>query len=147
MEKQVRWHLEDIIRDPKIDPLDVVKIKREIDASNQERVNQVEKIDDWFIDFFKDTSANTDAKLNSESPAWVIDRLSILSFKKFHMQEQVDRTDVDEEHIQNCQNKLAIELRAPKFFWMKVTDLVQIISTFEQLNYKGLTQITTSSDA
>ncbi|NQY66469.1 MAG: DUF4254 domain-containing protein [Flavobacteriales bacterium] len=104
----VQWHLEDVIRDPKIEANDVVKIKREIDASNQGRVNQVEKIDDWFIHFFKDRVANQDARLNSESPAWIIDKLSILSLKKFHMQEQVDRTDVDEEHIKNCTNKLSI---------------------------------------
>ncbi|NQY08022.1 MAG: DUF4254 domain-containing protein [Flavobacteriales bacterium] len=104
----VQWHLEDIIRDPKIDPLEVVNIKREIDASNQARVNQVELIDDWFIGHFKDTTANSDARLNSESPAWIIDKLSILSLKKFHMAEQVNRTGVDEEHINNCTEKLYI---------------------------------------
>jgi hypothetical protein len=104
----VQWHLEDIIRDPKIDPLEVVNIKRKIDASNQERVNQVEKIDDWFIEHFKDTTAQHDARLNSESPAWVVDKLSILCLKKYHMDEQVNRTDVDKDHIQNCSSKLSI---------------------------------------
>lgn len=106
----VQWHLEDIIRMPKIDLEYAIAIKRRIDKSNQHRTDVVEQLDDWFLSNLKNTSSQNGAKLNTESPAWVVDRMSILCLKIYHMQEQVDRTDVDENHRIQCQNKLDILL-------------------------------------
>lgn len=104
----VQWHYEDIIRDPNIDPIFGMKLKREIDKSNQHRTNLVEQIDDYYIEIFKTTIPNSQALLNTESPAWVIDRLSILCLKIYHMQEQTERLDTSENHIRQCKNKLDI---------------------------------------
>ena len=106
----VQWHLEDIIREPNIDAAEGMKIKRRIDKSNQHRTDVVERIDDYYIHFFKDIILNENAKLNTESPAWVIDRLSILCLKIYHMKEQTFRKDVDENHIKQCSFKLNILL-------------------------------------
>ncbi len=104
----VQWHLEDIIRDPHIDPEDALSLKRRIDHSNQDRTDLVEEIDSYFRKFFQDVKPLPDARLNTESPAWAVDRLSILALKIWHMQEQVDRKDADEEHIRKCQAKLSV---------------------------------------
>lgn len=104
----VQWHLEDIIRMPEIELDYAISIKRRIDKSNQHRTDVVEQMDDWFLANLNNTSANSGAKLNTESPAWVVDRMSILALKIFHMQEQVDRTDVDDAHKNQCQLKLNI---------------------------------------
>src|SRR5690554_2114090 len=104
----VQWHLEDMIRDPHIDPENALAIKRRIDASNQERTDLVEKIDDYFLEQFKEVVFDKDAKINTESPAWAIDRLSILALKIYHMEEQVAREDVEESHRRTAQNKLGI---------------------------------------
>lgn len=104
----VQWHLEDIVRDPEIDPNYGMEIKRRIDKSNQHRTDTVEHIDDYYIDLFKDTIPKEGVKINTESPAWVVDRLSILCLKIYHMQEQVDRTDASAEHIRKCEEKLNI---------------------------------------
>ena len=93
----VQWHYEDIIRDPNIDPQGGMKVKATIDKSNQNRVNIVEQIDDWFLGEFGNSDPSPNAKLNSESPAWIIDKLSILTLKIYHMNEQCERTDVDEQ--------------------------------------------------
>jgi hypothetical protein len=106
----VQWHYEDIIRDPNIQPDDGMVMKRKIDKSNQHRTDVVEQLDDYYISLFKDVGANSDAKLNTESPGWVVDRISILCLKIYHMQEQVDRTDADNKHKQQCLNKLNILL-------------------------------------
>jgi len=110
----VQWHLEDIVRDPEIDPNEGMQIKRRIDKSNQHRTDTVERIDDYYIDQFKDASVSEDALLNTESPAWVVDRLSILCLKIYHMQEQVERADVSGDHLKKCQDKLAILLDQKK---------------------------------
>ena len=102
----VQWHYEDIIRDPNIDPVVALKLKRRIDASNQDRTDMVEYLDSYFLDIYSDVETKTSAKINSESPAWAIDRFSILALKIFHMQEEVDRTDASMDHIANCQTKL-----------------------------------------
>ena len=102
----VQWHLEDIIRDPNIDPVEALKIKRRIDRSNQERTDMVEYIDSYFLDKFKGVTVAADARINTESPAWAIDRLSILALKIYHMQQEVLRKDVGEKHIAECQRKL-----------------------------------------
>ncbi len=106
----VQWHLEDIIRDPNIDPVEALKIKRRIDASNQERTDMVEYVDSYLIDKYKDIKPLEDARLNTETPAWAIDKLSILALKIYHMQQEADRMDVAEEHRAACQKKLDILL-------------------------------------
>jgi uncharacterized protein DUF4254 len=106
----VQWHFEDLIREPSIDTAAGMELKRKIDKSNQRRTDMVEQIDDWFLDLYKNVEANSNSTLNTESPAWVIDRLSILALKIFHMQEQVSRTEVSEEHIQKSQTRLNVLL-------------------------------------
>ena len=110
----VQWHLEDIIRNPEIDPVEALKIKRRIDKSNQDRTDLVELIDSYFLDKYKDVKVQLGATINTESPAWAVDRYSILSLKIFHMQEQVGRTDVSAEHKAQCQNKLNVLLEKKK---------------------------------
>lgn len=107
----VQWHLEDIIRDPNIDPVAALALKRRIDRSNQERTDLVEQIDSYFYTLYNNVEVNKDATINTESPAWAVDRLSILALKIYHMQEQVDRTDATPEHIALCQNKLSVLLQ------------------------------------
>ncbi len=104
----VQWHLEDIIRNPEIQPGEALKIKRRIDASNQDRTDLVEYIDDYFLDKNKDVQILSGATINTESPAWAIDRLSILILKIYHMEEEVKRTDVSDEHLAKCNAKLAV---------------------------------------
>ncbi|MBR5959025.1 MAG: DUF4254 domain-containing protein [Salinivirgaceae bacterium] len=110
----VQWHLEDIIRNPEIDPVEALKIKRRIDKSNQDRTDLVELIDRYFLDKYKDVKVQPNATINTESPAWAVDRYSILSLKIYHMQEQVGRTDVSAEHKAQCQNKLNVLLEQKK---------------------------------
>ena len=104
----VQWHLEDIIRDPQIDPVAALALKRRIDKSNQDRTDLVERIDSYFWEKYHDVKALPEACINTESPAWAIDRLSILHVKIYHMQEQVDRKDVSAEQHEKCAQKLAV---------------------------------------
>ncbi len=106
----VQWHLEDIIRDPQIDPVEALALKRRIDKSNQDRTDLVELIDSYFWDKYHAVKTAADAKINTESPAWAIDRLSILHLKIYHMQAEVSRTDVSEAHKAQCQAKLNVLL-------------------------------------
>ena len=106
----VQWHLEDIIRDPNINPEEALKIKRRIDKSNQDRTDLVELIDSYFLDKYKDIQVKPDAIINTESPAWAIDRLSILALKIYHMRQEVERTDTTPEHHAQCEAKLNILL-------------------------------------
>lgn len=106
----VQWHYEDIIRDPHINPTEALALKRRIDHSNQDRTDLVEEIDSYFRKVYSDVKPLADARLNTESPAWAVDRLSILALKIYHMQEQVNRTDASEEHRQKCQAKLSVLL-------------------------------------
>ncbi len=106
----VQWHYEDIIRDPNIDPVAALKLKRQIDASNQDRTDMVEYIDSYFLEKFKDVKVNEDATINTESPAWGIDRLSILALKVYHMNEEANRTDAAQEHQIACKAKLNVLL-------------------------------------
>lgn len=110
----VQWHFEDIIRDPKIDPEAALVLKRRIDKSNQDRTDLVEMIDSYFLDKYKNVEVLSDATINTESPAWAVDRLSILALKIYHMKEQVDRKDADAEHIAKCQQKLDVLLEQQK---------------------------------
>ena len=104
----VQWHLEDIIRDPQIDPVEALVLKRRIDKSNQDRTDLVERIDSYFWDLYHNVQPQPNARINTESPAWAIDRLSILHVKLWHMQEQVDRTDVSAEQHDKCVDKMAV---------------------------------------
>lgn len=106
----VQWHLEDIIRLPDINPAEALQIKRRIDKSNQDRTDTVEKLDDYFMEQFKDVVYKPTAKINSETPAWLLDRMSILMLKIYHMKEQTERTDASAEHIAKCEAKLNILL-------------------------------------
>jgi len=106
----VQWHYEDIIRDPKIDPVAALKLKRLIDASNQDRTDMVEYIDSYFLDKFKNIVPKTNATINTESPAWGIDRLSILALKIYHMNEEATRKDASDTHKNACQKKLYVLL-------------------------------------
>ena len=104
----VQWHYEDIIRNPHIDPVAALDLKRKIDASNQDRTDMVEYIDAYFLDKFKNITPKKSATINTESPAWGIDRLSILALKIYHMNEEATRTDASEAHRDACQKKLNI---------------------------------------
>ena len=106
----VQWHLEDLIRDPQIDLHEALALKRRIDHSNQERTDLVERVDSYFRHIFSDVKPLPDARLNTESPAWAVDRLSILSLKIWHMQEQTERSDADASHIAHCKAKLNVLL-------------------------------------
>lgn len=106
----VQWHYEDIIRDPEIDPVAALALKRKIDASNQDRTDTVEYIDSYFLEKYKDVKPNADATINTESPAWGVDRLSILALKIYHMHEEATREDATEEHRASCQVKLDVLL-------------------------------------
>src|SRR5690554_6333427 len=106
----VQWHYEDIIRDPNIDPVAALKLKRQIDASNQDRTDMVEYIDRYFLDKYKDVKVQDNATINTESPAWGVDRLSILALKVYHMNEEATRDDASEDHRAACQSKLDVLL-------------------------------------
>ncbi|HKL36530.1 MAG TPA: DUF4254 domain-containing protein [Salegentibacter sp.] len=106
----VQWHYEDIIRDKHIDPVDALALKRQIDASNQDRTDTVEYIDSYFLEKFKNVEPKADATINSESPAWAVDRLSILALKIYHMHEEANREDASQEHQMKCKAKLDVLL-------------------------------------
>lgn len=110
----VQWHYEDLIRDPEINPVSALKLKRQIDASNQERTDMVEFIDSYFLEKYKGVEPKPGARINSESPAWAIDRLSILALKIYHMREEAEREDATEEHRAKCSEKLSILLEQRK---------------------------------
>ena len=124
----VQWHYEDIIRDPHIDPVEALSLKRRIDRSNQERTDLVEKIDSYFRTQYIDVSPLPDARLNTESPAWAVDRLSILALKIYHMQEQVNRKDAEIAHIQKCQAKLSVLLEQQKDLSLAIDQLLDDIA-------------------
>lgn len=124
----VQWHLEDIVRDPAIDPATALYIKRRIDASNQERTNMVEQVDDWFLDEFKAVACNNNATINTESPAWAINRLSILELKIYHMQVEASRTDASEQHKQLCAYKLNVLLEQRRDLALSINQLLQDIA-------------------
>ena len=125
----VQWHYEDIIRDPEIDPVDALDLKRKIDASNQDRTDLVEYIDSYFLNKYQSVQSKETATINTESPAWAIDRLSILALKIYHMQEEVNRTDASPEHIQKCADKLAILLEQKKDLSAAIDQLLMDIET------------------
>ena len=121
----VQWHLEDIIRDPEIDALEALKIKRRIDQSNQVRTDMVEFIDSYFLDLFKSVSVKSDAKINTESPAWAYDRLSILALKIYHMKEEAERTDASDSHREACAKKLLVLLEQQTDLCTAIDELLE----------------------
>ena len=127
----VQWHLEDIIRDPNIDPVEALALKRRIDRSNQERTDLVEEIDSYFRTLYADVEVLPDATINTESPAWAIDRLSILALKIYHMREQTLRTDANEQHRAMCQAKLDVLLEQRTDL---TTAIDQLLNDIEQGN-------------
>tara|TARA_R110002074_G_scaffold178220_4_gene341759 strand:- start:4149 stop:4748 length:600 start_codon:yes stop_codon:yes gene_type:complete len=120
----VQWHYEDIIRNPDIDPQDALILKRKIDASNQDRTDLVEFIDSYFLNKYQSVDVKVKATINTESPAWAIDRLSILSLKIYHMNEEVHRSDASKNHKQKCQAKLNILLEQKKDLSLAIDQLL-----------------------
>ena len=120
----VQWHYEDIIRDPNIDPVAALTLKRKIDASNQVRTDMVEYIDSYFLQKYSDVSVKADAKINTESPAWAMDRLSILALKIYHMNEEATRTEASAEHRAKCQEKLNVLLDQKSDMFSSIDQLI-----------------------
>lgn len=120
----VQWHYEDIIRDPNIDPIAALELKRKIDASNQDRTDLVEYIDSYFLNKYQAVTKVDGATINTESPAWAIDRLSILALKIYHMQEEVNRVDASLEHKEKCRVKLDILLEQRKDLFTAIDQLL-----------------------
>ncbi|MFP5079472.1 DUF4254 domain-containing protein [Pedobacter sp. JCM 36344] len=123
----VQWHMEDVVRNPSIDPVAGLQWKRRIDASNQERTDVVEYIDSYFLKEFKGRQPKAEAKINSESPAWVVDRLSILALKIYHMNEETLRSNASEGHRISCGDKLAILLNQRIDLSLSLDELIQDI--------------------
>lgn len=125
----VQWHYEDIIRDPHIDPVAALVLKRKIDASNQVRTDMVEYIDSYFLQKYKDIQVKPEAKINTESPAWAIDRLSILALKIYHMSEEAHRAEASEEHRAKCQEKLNVLLEQKSDMFSSIDQLLKDIES------------------
>ena len=123
----VQWHLEDIIRDPQIDPVEALKIKRRIDRSNQDRTDMVEYIDSYLLEKYRDVRPAADARLNTETPTWAIDRLSILALKIYHMSVEAHRGDVDAAHREACARKLEVLLTQQKDLSRAIEELIEDI--------------------
>ncbi len=124
-----QWHMEDIIRDPEIDPVAALALKRRIDKSNQDRTDLVEDIDTYFRDLYKEVKPSAEATINTESPAWAIDRLSILALKIYHMREETGRTDASPEHIAKCRAKLDVLLEQQKDLSTAIGQLLDDIAS------------------
>ena len=123
----VQWHFEDIIRDPHIDPTEALQLKRRIDRSNQDRTDLVEEIDTYFRKQYSEVKPLPDARLNTESPAWAVDRLSILALKIYHMKEQVERKDAETAHRDKCAEKLSVLLEQQKDLGLAIDQLLEDI--------------------
>lgn len=128
----VQWHMEDLVRDPGIEPVKGLELKRRIDKSNQDRTDVVERIDDYFFQKYSGVVFSPEALLNTESPAWAIDRLSILVLKIWHMQEEVLRKDASETHRNTCNQKLSILLEQRKDLSASIDQLLDDISKGEK---------------
>jgi len=125
----VQWHMEDVVRNPAIEPKEGLYWKRRIDESNQYRTDTVEYIDSYFLQKFQDIQARPTATINTESPAWAIDRLSILALKIYHMEQETLRIDASEAHINACQEKLNILLEQRKDLSQSIDDLMDAIAS------------------
>lgn len=120
----VQWHLEDLIRDPHIDPAEALTLKRRIDRSNQERTDLVELIDSYFLDRYKEVTVQPGATINTESPAWAVDRLSILALKIYHMRQEAEREDSEPAHRERCREKLNVLLEQQKDLSTAIDQLI-----------------------
>ncbi len=125
----VQWHYEDLIRDPNIDPDAALELKRKIDASNQERTDLVEYIDGYFLQKYQSVSVLPDATINTESPAWALDRLSILALKIYHMDEEATRENATADHREACQAKLNVLLEQRKDLSTAIDQLLEDIAS------------------
>ncbi len=125
----VQWHFEDIIRDPNINPVAALTLKRRIDASNQERTDMVEYIDGYFLQKYSHVKVKENAKINSESPAWAFDRLSILALKIYHMNEEATRVEASQDHRDKCQAKLNVLLEQRTDLSTAIDDLLTDIES------------------
>ena len=123
----VQWHLEDLVRDPSIEPVKGLELKRRIDASNQLRTDLVEKIDDYILGQLHGVTIQANATLNTESPAWAIDRLSILALKIYHMREEAERKNAGESHQIKCAQKLSVLLEQEKDLSLSIDQLLEDI--------------------
>jgi len=124
----VQWHLEDIIRDPGIDPVEALALKRRIDRSNQDRTDMVEEIDSYFRDKFSGVKVLADATINTESPAWALDRLSILALKVYHMEAEINRAEAGAEHVARCRAKLNVLLEQQEDLTAAIDTLLEDIA-------------------
>lgn len=124
----VQWHFEDIIRDPAIEPSAALVLKRRIDKSNQDRTDLVERIDSYFLTLYKDVTPLPEATINTESPAWAIDRLSILALKIYHMRLEAERKDATADHRQKCATKLNVLLEQQKDLSSAINTLIEDIA-------------------
>ena len=124
----VQWHFEDIIRDPAINPADALVLKRRIDKSNQDRTDLVERIDSYFLTLYREVTPSPDATINTESPAWAIDRLSILALKIYHMRQEAERPDATAEHRDKCAAKLAVLLEQQRDLSSAINQLLADIA-------------------
>lgn len=142
----VQWHLEDVIRAPEINPSEALQIKRRIDKSNQDRTDVVEKIDDYFLDQFRTIVPKAEARINSETPAWLLDRMSILMLKIFHMNEQTERSDASADHVEKCRSKLAILLEQKTDMQLAFDELIEDIANGKR-RFKVYRQMKMYNDA
>ncbi|MBU2526653.1 MAG: DUF4254 domain-containing protein [Bacteroidetes bacterium] len=124
----VQWHYEDLIRDPQIQPDAALVLKRKIDASNQDRTDFVEYIDSFFLEKYKNVTPQADASINTETPAWAIDRLSILSLKIYHMREEATRENASTDHRAACQAKLDVLLTQRQDLSVAIDQLLEDIA-------------------
>ncbi len=122
-----QWHMEDLIRDPQIDPVEALALKRRVDKSNQDRTDLVELIDSYFLDRYKDVKPLPEATINTESPAWAVDRLSILALKIYHMRQETERTDADDKHREACRAKLSVLTEQKKDLSTAIDQLLEDI--------------------
>jgi len=125
----VQWHLEDLVRDPQIEPVAGLALKRKIDVSNQQRTDMVEFIDSWLLDFYRSVQTLPDATFNTESPAWAIDRLSILALKVFHMKAEASREEADASHRNSCEQKCQVLLTQQTDLMAAIDQLLQDIAS------------------
>lgn len=142
----VQWHLEDIIRVPDIDPVEALKIKRRIDKSNQDRTDMVEKLDDYFLEQFKNVKYQPGTRINSETPAWLLDRMSILMLKIYHMKEQTERKDASPDHLKSTNAKLAVLMEQKADMQAAFDELVEDIGSGKR-RFKVYRQMKMYNDA
>ena len=129
----VQWHLEDLVRPDDVDPVVALNIKRRIDRSNQNRTDMVERIDDYYLSLFANAQPKENAKINTETPAWAIDRLSILALKVYHFTIEANRTDASPEHHAKCQSKLQTLLTQKEDLSQAIDDLLDELSKGEKI--------------